>query len=57
MMDDFKRNCKICPITTLGQDEYIDCLEELKENIKPTTHSVSKIILEADDYIENYNKE
>jgi hypothetical protein len=34
MTKELKRNCKICPITTLGQDEYIDCLEEQYEELE-----------------------
>lgn len=34
MTEELKRKCKICVITTLGQDEYIDCLEEQYEELE-----------------------
>lgn len=34
MTEELKRNCKLCAITTLGQDEYIDCLEEQYEELE-----------------------
>lgn len=46
MTKELKRNCKICPITTLGQDEYIDCLEEQYEELEKENER-AKVLLKA----------